>query len=180
MPASCCPLLLFVPFVLQTNQVAIKVVDLLCAAPADTQVLLQQVTAMVQHAAACPAGVCCEYEGVCLRGHQLLLVMRRYSRSLAAAIAREQQQSDNGDVDDTGTGGGLPLSLLLHRCSQVLSVLVGLHSCGMAAVDLKPSNLLLTDTTAGPQQQQQGQSRPASSSTRQVVWAWCLQTLSCT
>lgn len=47
-------------------------------------------------------------------------------------------------------GGGLPLPQLLHRCCQVLSVLVGLHSCGQAAVELKPSNLLLLDDAHEP------------------------------
>lgn len=46
---------------------------------------------MVQQAAACPHAVCCCYEGVCVPGHQLLLVMKRYSRSLAAIIVEEQQ-----------------------------------------------------------------------------------------
>ena len=72
-------------------QVAIKVIDLLCVAPPDTQLLLQQVSAMVQHTAVCPPGVCCSYEGVCLHGQQLLLVMKRYSKNLAAVIAEEQQ-----------------------------------------------------------------------------------------
>ena len=72
-------------------QVAVKVIDLLCVAPPETQLLLQQVSAMVQRTAACPPGVCCSYEGVCLRGQQLLLVMKHYSKSLAAIIAEEQQ-----------------------------------------------------------------------------------------
>lgn len=67
-------------------------VDLLCAAPADAQVLLQRVTAMMQCAAACGPRVCISYAGACLRGHQLLLVMKQYSKSLAAVIAQEQQQ----------------------------------------------------------------------------------------
>ena len=53
-----------------------------------------------------------------------------------------------------GAAGGLALPQLLHRCCQVLSLLVGLHNSGCLAVDLKPSNLLLLEDHE--QQQQQG------------------------
>ena len=42
------------------------------------------------------------------------------------------------------------MSQILHHCCQVLSVLVGLHSIGLVAVDLKPSNLLLEDNDEPP------------------------------
>ena len=141
------------PFALHTLQVAVKVVDLLGVPPTACQALLQRVAAMVQAAGACPPGICCSYEGACLRGHQLLLVMQRCSSSLAAALAQQAQQQQ----------GGLELLQLLPRCRQVLSLLARLHSAGLVAVDLKPSNLLLLDNYDQQQQQQQQASASASS-----------------
>ena len=56
-------------------------------------------------------------------------------------------------------GSELDLPQLLHRCCQVLAVLVDLHSRRTVAVDLKPSNLLLSQGQQqdGHRQQQQGQ-----------------------
>lgn len=68
-------------------QVAIKVIDLLCMPQPARQALLKGLKAMVQAAAGCPA-VCC-FEGVCMRGEQLLLVMKQYSSSLGDVLSKQ-------------------------------------------------------------------------------------------
>ena len=70
-------------------QVAVKVVDLLCVPPAARQALLTDLTEMLSRleAAAAASAHTCQYHGVCLQGGQLLLIMRRYSNSLAGVLA---------------------------------------------------------------------------------------------
>jgi hypothetical protein len=85
--------------------VAVKIIDVLGRSEAEVQVLLQQLTEMVRRAGASPPGTCCSYEGVCLSGGRLLLVMKQYSRSLQAVLeeARQQQrQQQQRDTDGAG------------------------------------------------------------------------------
>lgn len=83
-------------------QVAVKVIDLLGRSEAEVELLLQKLTEMVRRAASCPPGTCCSYEGVCLHGGRLLLVMKRYSRSLAAVLAEEEQRQQQRNADGAG------------------------------------------------------------------------------
>jgi hypothetical protein len=68
-------------------QVAIKVIDLLCMPQPARQALFKGLTAMVQAAAGCPA--MCHFEGVCMRGEQLLLVMQQYNSSLSDILSKQ-------------------------------------------------------------------------------------------
>lgn len=68
-------------------QVAIKVIDLLCMSQPARQALFKGLTGLVQAAAVCPA--VCHFEGVCMRGEQLLLVMKQYSSSLSNILSKQ-------------------------------------------------------------------------------------------
>jgi serine/threonine protein kinase len=63
----------------------------------------------------------------------------------------------------------MELPQLLQQCCHILTLLSTLHSKGVVAGDLKPSNLLLDDADKQPHQQQQQQQPGNYSSDQQMV-----------
>jgi serine/threonine protein kinase len=68
----------------------------------------------------------------------------------------------------------MELPQLLQHCRQILTLLSSLHSKGIVAGDLKPSNLLVSDRDKKqqqqqPQQQQQQQQQAAGYSSEQQM-----------
>ncbi|WIA21428.1 hypothetical protein OEZ85_000642 [Tetradesmus obliquus] len=74
----------------------------------------------------------CIYKGFCVKGGNFAIIMKLYSYSLAARVARHP-------------GRRLPLPLALKYSSDIAKGLVELHRLGVTAADLKPDNVLIDD-----------------------------------